>query len=220
MGISKWCVVVCIFLFACTDKYQSLDDLNTAPKISLSANSLSVRAGDTITTAGRITLKCSDRENNAIHYEMVDTSNGVLEVMYDNHIAPDNIIPIITDSTRVIVIARQEGLYKVKFLVVDRFGKNDSAELMVQSVPNQAPVAQLSVSLVTGREYKLNAGNSADPDGIVKTYHYTIDGSNINSASAITNHIFYSAGTKTITLFVEDDAGALSDVITKTITVP
>lgn len=215
------CILVSLLLgsIACSDKYESLKDLNQSPKITLSRTLLMVRVGDTLTQSGLIKVICSDAENNSIHFKAVDTSNGKVIILYDKKKLPDNTIPNIKDTTRIYVIPMVPGLYTIKFIVEDRFGKKDSINLDVQTIPNQIPFASFSILQTNGREYKIDAAASTDPDGVIVKYHYDIDGISISTSLKSINHIFNSPGIKTIKVAAEDDAGGISIQSTQLITV-
>jgi len=210
-------LLVAYVLSACSDKYDSLYDLDTPPSIKLSANSLNVNAGNLV--AGRLLLICTDKENNQMNFKVQDTSKGKVSVFFDNKEIYNEAIPIIGDTTKVYVVPKQIGSYLIKFIVSDRFGKEDSVKLLVTSGANQPPNAVLQLKNTNGREYLFDASGSSDPDGTVKYFHYEINGSLITTTSPTMKHIFYDAGTYNVKLFVEDYAGEKSSVITQTVNV-
>jgi PKD repeat protein len=204
-------------LLSCSDKYESLYDLDTPPTIRLSANTINVNAGNV--SGGKLLLVCSDRENNQMNFRVVDTSHGKVSVFFDKKEIYNEAVPIIGDTTKVYIVPKQLGSYLLKFVVNDRFGKQDSANLLVKSGANQPPNAMLQVKNITGREYLLDASGSNDPDGTIQSFHYQINGSVITTSSSTLKHIFYNAGTYEIKLYVEDYGGNKSSEITQTITV-
>ena len=79
---------------------------------------------------------------------------------------------------------------------------------------NQPPVADASESQIFGyvnESINFNGSKSYDPDGIIDMYEWDWDNDGIydyNSTSKITTHIFYVAGTYSVTLRVTDNDGA------------
>lgn len=203
-------------LLGCTDKYDSLSDLNNAPTLELSTSSMTVNAGDI--QGGKLLLVCKDRENNQMNFRVEDSSKGKVTVFFDNKEIFNQAVPIIGDSTIVYVVPMQAGRFELKFVVQDRFGKLDTATLQVISPGNKAPTANFKAKN-TGRQFEFDASLSNDEDGMIKFYHFYIDGSEIKSTSPAVKHIFYAPGSYTVKLKVEDYAGALSNEISQTIIV-
>lgn len=210
--------IALMMLAGCSDKYESLDELDKAPAVTLSRSVLQVRVGDTLTQAGLIKVITADAENNAMHLEVLDTSKGKVKVWYDKK-EVSGVVPIINDTTKLYVIPFTAGNYKLQFDAVDRFGKKGTADLLITTIPNQPPVARLTVTQVTGREYMLDGSASSDPDGVVKKYHFLVDGNTISSSLGQIRHIFPGAGQKTIQLIAEDDAAGQSIPFTVSILV-
>jgi hypothetical protein len=205
-------------IISCSDKYKALEDLNSPPSISLSTDSIKIRVGDTITLRSELLINVTDKENNASFISILETK-GKAKVLYDKKEIPAENIPIINTSTRIYIVPIIEGVQQYEILAHDRMGKFSSAKIVVKTLPNQLPVPSLLITQTAGREYKVSAVGSFDPDGIITKYHYEIDGIVISTSLNVVNHIFHTPGTKIIKVKVEDDAGGISNFITNTITV-
>ncbi|MGI8693513.1 MAG: PKD domain-containing protein, partial [Geodermatophilaceae bacterium] len=71
--------------------------------------------------------------------------------------------------------------------------------------PNQLPNASFTSSC-TGLTCSFNAGASTDGDGSIVSYSWTF-GDNTTGSGVTTSHTYTTAGTKTVTLTVTDNAG-------------
>jgi len=115
------------------------------------------------------------------------------------------------------------GTYTVTLTVTDNVGAPAVATQTVQvTVANVPPVALFTyspASPLVGQSITLNASGSYDPDGLVTSYAWDLDGNGVNDASGpIVSVRYYSAGSRTVRLTVTDNGG-LSTSVTQTILV-
>ncbi|HXO10427.1 MAG TPA: PKD domain-containing protein, partial [Solirubrobacteraceae bacterium] len=75
-------------------------------------------------------------------------------------------------------------------------------------IPDQGPVARFSATAaLVGQAVGFDAVASSDPDGTVASYHWDFgDGSTQTTRSPTTTHTYATAGARTVTLTVTDDA--------------
>ena len=78
----------------------------------------------------------------------------------------------------------------------------------VAVTPDQGPVARFSATAaLVGQAVGFDAVASSDPDGTVASYHWDFgDGSTQTTRSPTTTHTYATAGARTVTLTVTDDA--------------
>jgi hypothetical protein len=90
-------------------------------------------------------------------------------------------------------------------------GETDGYVDAVQRI-NAAPEPAVSVSpeqRVAGQEVTFDASGATDPDGEVVAYRWDLDGDGaVDAEGERVTHRFASGGTRTVTLWVADDAGA------------
>jgi len=111
------------------------------------------------------------------------------------------------------------GMYTIELTIVDNEGATATAqkEIIVEESPNQAPIAQITVSPTSGDApliVNVNASQSIDYDGYIADYDWSISNGQTFSPSIT----FNDAGTYTISLTVTDDNG-LTDTAQETVTV-
>jgi hypothetical protein len=208
-----------ISLASCSNKYRSLEDLDQAPVIGLSADTLSVRVNDTTTDAGLLYIYTASSGNDLLQIDLSDTSGGNVSVYYDRQAVTDNLLPVIGDSTRVFLVVHAPGVFAVNFTLVDRFGKTAAGKVIVQTLASAAPTASFTTMVSSGSVYTFDASASSDPNGFLIQYQYTIDGYAIYSPTPIIHQVFYQPGAHTVSLVVENDAQLYSQPYSQTLNV-
>ncbi len=100
------------------------------------------------------------------------------------------------------------GAYTIKLTVTDDRGANSSKTRSVSlGTPNQAPTADFTVSC-DANLCQFSAAASSDPDGSITRYDWNLgDGSQASGISL--THSYAQAGTRQVTLEVEDNKGAV-----------
>lgn len=104
------------------------------------------------------------------------------------------------------------GTYPVRLTVTDNLGAINSTTLTVQvSAVNIPPVAALTLS-VSGATVTADASASTDADGTIVAYGFAWGdgGADPASASPTGSHTYRLPGTYTVTVYVKDDAGAVT----------
>ncbi len=110
-----------------------------------------------------------------------------------------------------------DGLMTVTLVVTDNQGASSTAASQQVSVANASPTASFTET-VNGLKVSVNAGASADADGTVASYAWDY-GDGATGTGKTASHTYASAGARTITLVVTDDAGAESDPFVQSVTV-
>ncbi len=82
---------------------------------------------------------------------------------------------------------------------------------------NQNYISGPSKSQFQNWPYRFNASLSSNADGMIREYHFSINGQPIVTTSPVMEYAFHAKGIHTIGLFVTDDLGKNSDTLTKTI---
>jgi len=220
--MKKWILSLLILaaITGCSDKYESLKEIDRAPTLGLSADTLYVRLNDTTTSAGRLEIFTEDPDNDLLQIRYSDTSNGKISVIYDQRPVADGLLPVIGDSTRVWLVANDSGTYSVAFTLVDRFGKTDSRPVIVQTLSSTLPTARFGITPDSEAIYTIDGSGSTDPYGFIVQYHYSVDGQDIYSPGPVIHQTFYEPGTHTVSLTVEDDVHAYSQPFSQTLNIP
>jgi PKD repeat protein len=110
-----------------------------------------------------------------------------------------------------------DGLKTITLVVKDDKGAESVAVSQEVTVTNAKPTASFTVSS-NGLRVSVDASDSTDPDGTVASYAWDY-GDGTTGTGKTDSHTFTSAGAKTITLVVTDNAGTASDPTAKTVTV-
>lgn len=115
------------------------------------------------------------------------------------------------------------GTYSVVLTVADNGGATNSVtQPVVVGTPVQAPVAVFTyspASPVVGTPVVFNATSSYDPDGVIVSYQWDLNGDGTTDSSGATGQVIYSTpGTAQVRLTVTDNSG-LSTSTTQTLVV-
>lgn len=222
----NYLILVCLLFASCSDKYDSLIHTAPGPLLVLSADTIHVREKDynNLNSTGVLwmhTIPAAKQFN--ITYS--DTS-GKVHFMYRGSLLKDSWPVIVAgDSTGIFVSCDDPGIYAVEFFLTDQLGRSTSRELIVACERNKPPIANLAVQFVDSTQmdnwmYKLDASGSSKPDGIIKEYHFSVNGTMIISTQPSMIWTFHERGMQKIELFVVDDLDEPSDTITQFIMIP
>jgi PKD repeat protein len=107
------------------------------------------------------------------------------------------------------------GTAVIRLIVTDNRGATgESTQVLPVRAVNQPPVASFHVTPVAPAiwsQVTFDASASYDPDGTVASYRWDLDGDGtIDDSGAIARRTYYTPATYWVTLFVTDNAGAMS----------
>ena len=223
----KHTLFICLFfLMGCSNKYESLYNSAPAPGLSFNNDTIRIREKDygniNRSNTGRLVFYCSS-PNNQLNLQVSDTSGKVHILYRGEDVLNKGPLPVI-DSIVVYCTSDTAGVYAIDCLLTDRLGKVNEKKLIVNCHANQPPSASFFFVPVDDYQlqnwpYHFDASLSMDPDGIIREYHFSIDGQPIVTSSPSMDWAFHAIGPHDIGLFVRDDLGRNSDTIHKQLTI-
>ena len=219
-------ISVCVFLFGCSNKYESV--VGTAPRPALSFNKDTIRIREkdysniNLTGNGRLTIYCPNA-GHQLNIVFSDTS-GKAHFHYRGNLIQNGQALIVIDSVNLFVDCDTAGVYPIDILLTDQLGRMIQKQLVVKCAANQKAVPRFfyvppSNNLLQSWPYLFDASNSNDPDGTIVAYQYFVNGQLISINSPVMNFTFHYKGEHTIGLFLVDDLGLHSDTIYQKITI-
>lgn len=227
-------------LSGCDDRYQILEEFNSAPSIRLVAqtpgkNAVLDKNGDIISDSVKmsgsgnyypftVVVDDPDRNIGDVYY-VAESGSGDL-IVYTDTVSENAVIPLIDYSMTLKFKPTTEGQVKLLFHVTDRQHLSDTATLTLTTFKNLPPIGSLNPSYVgesSPYEYNIDASGSYDADhdfgGYIKEYIYNIDNEVIKTTRKSIKYIFPSPGTYNVQLQVKDNDDVLSTIISKQIIV-
>lgn len=207
-------------LSACSNKYESIVNSAPAPGLSFNKDTISIREKDysniNWTNNGRLTFYCSS-PNHELNLQLSDTSGKVHILYRGDDLINKSPLPVI-DSVMVFCNCDEPGIYSVDCLLTDRLGKVSQKQIIVRCLSNQPArpsflFSALDTYQLQSWPYRFDASLSQKPDGIITTYHFSINGQPVVSSIPVMDYVFHAKGTHDVGLFVTDDLGKNSDTI-------
>ena len=218
---------ILVVLGACSDKYESLYNSAPAPGLSFNKDTVVIREKDYTninrSDNGRLSFYCSS-PNTDLNLQLSDTS-GKVHIMYRGEdVVNKGPLPVI-DSVVVFCVANTAGIYSVDCLLTDRLGKVSEKQLIIKCFANQAATASfffvpLDNNQIENWPYVFDGSLSQKPNGIIVSWHYSINGQPIVTNVPVMNYTFHARGTHDIGLFVTDDLGLNSDTVHHQLIIP
>lgn len=217
-------LIMIIVLTACSDKYRSIYDSALPPEIRFNKEVVTIREKDytnvNFTNNGMLTIYCSSASHQ-LNVQMADKS-GLVHFMYRGDEIQSNQPFVAMDSVKLFCTCDSVGVYSVDFYLTDQLGKTTKKQLIVNCLANQPGTASffyvpLGSSELQSWPYLFDGSLSTDPDGVITSYHYSINGQKIMTTKPLMNWVFHAKGTHDIGLYVTDDLGKNSDTIHKQI---
>ncbi|MES2329651.1 MAG: hypothetical protein V4539_08620 [Bacteroidota bacterium] len=220
--------LIMVSLMACSDKYQSLYNAAPNPQLEFNTDTLKIREKDYFninqTNNGFLSLKCI-APNHQLNIQITDTSNGKVHVVYrGDTIRTYQPLLVAGDSTNVFCSCDTAGIYQVDFLITDLLGKTNQQPLIIKCLGNTKPIAILDIQLIDSSQtgnwiYSLDASRSVKPDGLIRSYHYSVNSQSFTTSQPIIHYTFHAPAVYHISLFITDDLDKNSDTIKQTITI-
>lgn len=211
---------ILVILGACSDKYESLYMSAPPPGLSFNKDSVRVREKDYTninhSDNGRVVFYCSS-PNTDLNLQLSDTSGKVHILYRGEDVMNKGPLPVI-DSVVVFCTGDTAGLYSVDCLLTDKLGKVSEKQMIVKCFANQPAKASfffipLDNNQLQNWPYVFDASLSHKDNGVIVSYHYSINGQPIVTNTSTMNYIFHARGTHDIGLFVTDDLGLNSDTV-------
>lgn len=219
--------VFLFFLIGCSNKYESLYNSAPNPGLTFNKDTIQIREKDyqnvNWSNNGRLSFYCSS-PNHQLNLRVSDTSGKVHFLYRGEDVMNQGPLPVI-DSVLVYCTCDTPGVYAIDCLLTDRLGKVSEKQLIVNCHPNLAAIpglsfTQLDTGLLQNWPFHFDASISHDPDGVIREYHFSINGQAIVTSVPNMEWTFHTKGTHTIGLFLIDDLGKSSDTLHKQITIP
>lgn len=217
-------LLLIISLAACSDKYKSIYESAPAPGLTFSKEVVTIREKDytniNFTNNGMLTIYCSSASHQ-LNIQFADKNDRVHFMYRGDEI--QNSQPIVAmDSVILFCSCDSVGVYSIDFYLTDQLGKTTKKQLIVNCLANQAGTASffcvpLGSTELQSWPYEFDGSLSTEPDGVITTYHYSINGQQIMTTKPVMNWTFHAKGTHDIGLYVTDDLGKNSDTLHKQI---
>ena len=150
------------------------------------------------------TTNVSTYENVYLHATAYDSDGLIAFYLWD---FGDNTTGIGQNITHEY---QDDGIYNVTLRIIDNDLAENTTTVQV-TVHNRAPSieAKLNSRIMTGERIILDASNSADRDGRIVSWRWTVEGKTLDGQ--IINYSFNHSGKQIVKLAVTDDDGAVSE---------
>jgi len=205
--------VIVFLLFSCSNKYDALRNTDKAPVILTDKDSLNVRYKDYSNFnlgAGYLKINLQNNFFVGLNLTFIDSLN-IFKVFYEGKLLT---LPLAVNQYSIIFVSCEKiGQYPFIIKCVDAFGNASTKIIIVNSVDDVPPVANLSLFESTGTSvYTLDGSLSSSPKSSIVTYNFYIDNYLVTSKLSKVDYQFYS-GTHTVSLIVVDDLGKASQQV-------
>lgn len=222
----KKLIPILLVLLSCSDKYASLTNAAPGPILYFNADTVKVRERDftNINNGGYLWIH-SIPSTKQFNIEYNDTS-GQVHFRYRGYLLQDSRPVIVAgDSTGLFVSCDTPGIYAIDFFLTDQLGRTTSRQLIVQCMANQAARAAVDIqlqdsSLINNWIYRFDGSGTKKTDGVIKEFHFSVNGTDVITATPFMIWIFHSRGVQKVGLFVVDDLGQHSDTLSQTVIIP
>lgn len=225
--MKKWFFIFYVVLASCSNQYDAIVNSAPSPDLHFSKDTLRIRERDYLNVGysnnGKLTIYCSEAAHE-LNLSLDDTSTRVHVLYRGTEISSGESLPVM-DSIQVFVNADVAGIYALDFYLRDRLGKTVKKRLVVKAAANGAAVASFFYEALPPFQlqswpYLFNASLSSKPDGIIVSYHYSVNGQMITTYDPVMNWVFHAKGVHNIGLYVTDDLGKNSDTVHQQIKIP
>lgn len=209
---------------ACSNEKNGILQMAEKPVVHFSKDTVVVREKDWTnvngTGNGKLTVYCSD-PSHSLNLQLEDTGSRVHLLYRGVEIAHGASLPLM-DSLQLFCVADAPGLYAIDCRLTDRLGRVGNTKLYVRSVPSAAPVANLLIrdmgsAQLQSWDYLFDASTTVKPDGIIKEYHFSVNGQALVTNQPQVNWTFHSKGDHRVGLYVVDELGQRSAEVFQTV---
>jgi hypothetical protein len=216
-----WLLAFCV---ACSSKETALKQTDTAPQIGLVGDTVFVREKDPLNLNGNGVFAIQALPaNHQLHLQLYDSSGAVHFSYRGQSLSNNQPVVVAGEWNSLFCKVDTAGIYGIELSLRDQLGRISRKPLIIKAAAAQRPVAALQWKVdnrdITNRRYYFDAGGCAQPYGKILSYHYSIGGQNIKSATDKLTYIFHQKGVYPISFFVVDDLGQHSDTIHQNIDV-
>ncbi len=219
-------VILILLAIACNKKDDSLYNNAPRPDLSFNRDTFFIREKDQTnvkrTDAARLVVYCGDVDHQ-LNLQFSDSSGKVHIIYRGNEILSNQFLPVI-DSVEHFIYADTAGIYPVDCFLTDRLGKVTQKKFVIKCLPNQKPVPSFFWILTDNSQlqnwgYLFDASISADVDGLITGYHFSINGQPFFTNQPSFSWNFHAKGEHDIALYVTDDLGINSDTLHQKLTI-
>ena len=223
-----------MIISGCDDRQDIFENLNAPPSLTFNTFKPVDIETNTLRDSVKISLKSKSRrykirldledENNNLDLIRFEAISGNGNFYYNGQILGSGEIDILDKEFLIEYEPSNVGFHSINFVASDKFGLSAEGQLELTAFKNLPPVAEVEISEIKVRsplEFKISAAKSIDQDqgfgGFLTKYIYTINDKTIITAKDNINWIFPESGNVLLTIRVEDNDGAVSEIVSKTV---
>lgn len=232
-------LIICLtfnimIMCGCDDREGVFENLNTPPSLRFNTFKPVDNETNTLQDSVKISIKSPDRrykirldledENNNLDLIRFEMLSGNGSFYHNGQSLGSGEIDIFDKELLIEYEPSNAGFHSIRIVASDKFGLSAEGQLELMAFKNLPPVAKVEISEIKVRsplEFNISAAKSIDQDrnfgGFLTKYIYTINDKTIITAKDNINWIFPESGNVLLTIRVEDNDGAVSEIVSKTV---